>query len=84
MSNDFLNYLIDNHEDKIKKLLNKIMDKDNYTKYKYIGLHILNRKPEFILDYKNQDILQLIFVDSFDDDFQNLHNFLNTINTKKK
>jgi hypothetical protein len=57
------------------------MDKDNYTKYKYIGLYILNKKPEFIQDYKNQDILQLIFVDSFDDEFQNLHNFLNT---KKK
>ena len=57
------------------------MDKDNYTKYKYIGLYILNKKPEFIQDYKNQDILQLIFVDSFDDKFQNLHNFLNT---KKK
>jgi hypothetical protein len=26
------------------------MDKDNYTKYKYIGLYILNKKPEFIID----------------------------------
>ena len=26
------------------------MDKDNYTKYKYIGLYILNKKTEFIID----------------------------------
>ena len=47
---DYINYLIDKHDDKIKELLNKIMDKDNYTKYKYIGLYILNKKPEFIID----------------------------------
>jgi hypothetical protein len=47
---NFVNYLIDKHDDKIKELLNKIMDKDNYTKYKYIGLYILNKKPEFIID----------------------------------
>ena len=47
---DYINYLIDKHDDKIKELLNKIMDKDNYTKYKYIGLYILNKKTEFIID----------------------------------
>jgi hypothetical protein len=77
-----VDYLINKHEYKIKELLTIFIDKDNYTKYKYLGLYILNRKPEFILDYKNQDILQLIFVDSFDDKFQNLHNFLNTKKNK--
>jgi hypothetical protein len=82
MSDNFLNYIIDNHEDKIKELLKKIMDKDNYKIYKYLGLYILNKKTEFIKDYLNNSNFEQIETDSFDYDFQNLYNFLNIYKNK--
>ena len=49
------------------------MDKDNYTKYKYIGLYILNKNPEFIID----NVKKIILADSIKNDYHNLHNFIN-------
>ena len=39
------------------------MDKeDNYEKYKYMGLYILEKKPEFIIDYfNNSNFLKIVF-----------------------